>query len=88
MWSKWRGYKDNYQYIINGVVDPYLEVPANMVRLRILNGDAKFSFNLGVGDLNLNPEGFQFIATDAGYTDSSYAMNEVLIPLVLVQNGW
>lgn len=74
------GYKNNYQYIVNGVVNPYLEVPANMIRLRILNGDAKFSFNLGVGDVNLNAEIFQFIATDAGYTDSSYALNQVLIP--------
>lgn len=74
------GYKDKYQYVINGVIDPYLEVPANMVRLRILNGDAKFSFNLGVGSPDYVPEEFQFIATDAGYTDSSYAMNDVLIP--------
>ncbi|MCP4441245.1 MAG: multicopper oxidase domain-containing protein [Aureispira sp.] len=74
------GYKKDYQYLVNGVMNPYLEVPANMVRFRILNGDAKFSFNLGTSDKNLNPETFQFIATDAGYTDTSYAMNQVLIP--------
>jgi len=73
------GYKSGYEYIINGSMNPYLEVPANMIRVRILNGDGKFTFNLGIGDLNFNPETFQYIATNAGYTDTTYAMQQVYV---------
>ena len=73
------GYKDNYKYVINSVINPFLVVSPAMIRLRILNGDAKFAFNLGIGDVDLDPMGFEFIATDAGYTNQSYHMNEVLM---------
>lgn len=73
------GYKKDYEYIVNGRIDPFLQVPQSLTRLRILNGDAKFAFNLGIGDRNFTPDGFYLIATDAGYTDSTYVMNEVLI---------
>lgn len=71
------GFKEGYEYLVNGVMDPYLEVPANMVRLRVLNGDGKFTFNFAVGDKNFNPEPFQLIATDAGYTDRTYRMESI-----------
>jgi len=77
------GYKgSDFRYVINGVVNAYMEVPANVVRLRILNGDAKWSFNLGVFENadGTSPYGFQYIAGDAGYTDSTYAMDSVIIP--------
>lgn len=73
------GYKDDYDYVTNGRVDPFIQVPPSLVRLRLLNGDAKFAFNLGVGDRSFNPKGFYLIATDAGYTDKTYAMDEVLL---------
>ena len=71
------GFKKDYEYLVNGVMDPYLEVPANMVRLRVLNGDGKFTYNFAVGDKNFNKESFQLIATDAGYTDRSYDMESI-----------
>lgn len=71
------GFKKGYEYLVNGVMNPYLEVPANMIRLRVLNGDGKFTFNLAVGDKAFNPEPFQLIATDAGYTDRSYEMEGI-----------
>lgn len=62
-----KGFKKDYEYLVNGVMNPYLEVPANMIRLRVLNGDGKFTFNFALGDKNFNKEPFQLIATDAGY---------------------
>lgn len=74
------GYKDDFTYLVNGRVDPFIQVPPSLVRFRVLNGDAKFSFNLGIGDrTTMTPEGFYLIATDAGYTDKTYEMDEVLI---------
>ena len=81
--------------LINGVMNPYLKVPADMIRLRVLNGDAKFSYNFKIGhQVEEVAEGalleevdsvlyqldtFQMIATDAGYMDQSYAKTEILI---------
>jgi FtsP/CotA-like multicopper oxidase with cupredoxin domain len=72
-----KGFKDGYEYLVNGVMNPYLDVPANVIRLRVLNGDGKFTFNLGVGNKDFEPAssasgGINLIATDAGYTDQSY----------------
>jgi len=77
-----QGYKNKYTYLVNGIQDPVLEVPAAMVRFRVLNGDGKFSFNLGLtedGPNSVDPLGFQLIATDAGYTDRSYSFDEILM---------
>jgi FtsP/CotA-like multicopper oxidase with cupredoxin domain len=71
------GFKKDYEYLVNGVMNPYLDVPANMIRLRVLNGDGKFTFNLGVGDKNFNPDELNLIATDAGYTNITYNMESV-----------
>lgn len=73
------GFKDDYYYMVNGTVDPVLEVPANMIRLRILNGDGKFSFDFNVHDGNGNTFPIELIATDAGYTDQSYEKNDILM---------
>jgi len=74
------GFKKDYEYLVNGVMDSYLEVPAGMTRFRLLNGDAKWSMSYGVGDLAYSsPEHFQMIATDAGYMDRSYEMEQVLV---------
>lgn len=75
-----QGYKNDYTYLVNGRVDPVLEVPANMIRLRVLNGDGKFSFMLGMNNL----EGTQsfplnLIATDAGYTTRTHEMDQILM---------
>ncbi|MEL7123654.1 MAG: multicopper oxidase domain-containing protein, partial [Bacteroidota bacterium] len=73
------GYKDKYVYLVNGRKDPIAEMPQTQVRVRVLNGDAKFAFNFGVGDRNFNSMGFQLIATDAGYTEQSYALDSILM---------
>ncbi len=73
------GYKDDYTYMVNGIVDPVLDAPANMIRLRILNGDGKFSYNFEIIDENNNPVMFNLIATDAGYMTRSYGMSSILM---------
>ncbi|MGK0314705.1 MAG: blue copper oxidase [Saprospiraceae bacterium] len=63
------GFKDGYEYMMNGIIDPFMDVPANMIRLIILNGDGKFSFNFTLEDEDGNSFPAQMIATDAGYMD-------------------
>ena len=74
-----QGFKDGYSYMVNGIIDPYLDVPSNMIRLRVLNGDGKFSFNFTLEYENGDPFPYQLIATDAGYMDRSYQKNELLM---------
>lgn len=65
--------------IINGVKLPYLHVPAQMVRFRILNGSSKFAYYLGLGNTLLQPEPFTLIATDAGLTEQPFQMDSILM---------
>ncbi|PHI20228.1 hypothetical protein CEQ90_08545 [Lewinellaceae bacterium SD302] len=76
-----KGFKDHYYYMVNGHVDPVLQVPADMVRLRVLNGDGKFSFNFGLSSdpQGQQPNDYQLIATDAGYTTRSFTMETLLM---------
>ena len=73
------GFKDDYYYMVNGIVDPVINLPADMIRLRLLNGDGKFSFNFKFVDENGNAEVAQLIATDAGYLDRSYDKDSILM---------
>jgi bilirubin oxidase len=60
---------------INGTLNPYLEVPAQIVRFRFLNGSSLRTFNLGFE----NNETFYQIASDGGLLDSSIALNRFRI---------
>lgn len=55
--------------IVNGVSNPYIELPAHMVRLRLLNGSTRKGMLMGFSDsytgTNLIP--FTLIASDGGY---------------------
>lgn len=73
------GFKDGYEYMVNGIIDPYIELPAGMVRLRLLNGDGKFSFNFKFENANGSEFPAHMIATDAGYMDRSYQLDGVLM---------
>lgn len=65
--------------IINGVKLPYLNVPAQMVRFRILNGSGKFAYYLGLGDASKQSEPFTLIATDAGLAEQPFQMDSILM---------
>ncbi|MFN8324126.1 MAG: multicopper oxidase domain-containing protein [Chitinophagales bacterium] len=78
--------------MVNGTVNPYLNAPAQVVRLRLLNGASDRSFMFGFSN-NMN---FHLIATDAGLIDSSVTLNrirlsngeraEILVDLSALQN--
>jgi len=73
------GFKDGYEYMVNGIIDPKMDVPASMIRLRMLNGDGKFSFNFRFEFSNGNAFPANMIATDAGYTDRTIPGSEILM---------
>ena len=58
--------------LVNGVTNPYVEVPAHLVRLRILNGSTRKGIVFGVSNTYNAPQAnlkdFYLIATDGGYT--------------------
>ncbi len=61
--------------LVNGAIDPYLNAPAQVVRLRVLNGASDRSFMLGFSN-NMN---FYVIGSDGGLLDSSVSMNRLLL---------
>jgi len=61
--------------LINGTVDPYLEVPAQMVRFRLLNGSNERAYNVGVSD----GRNFYLIGADGGLLEAPAQINRVLL---------
>jgi bilirubin oxidase len=59
--------------LANGVLDAQVSLPAQQVRLRILNAEIERSFNLGFGDNRT----FHVIATDGGLVDAPVAVTRV-----------
>lgn len=78
--------------MVNGTLNPYLQVPAQVVRLRLLNGSSDRSYLIGLSN-NMN---FHLIGTDGGLIDSSLTLNrirlsngeraEILLDLASYQN--
>jgi bilirubin oxidase len=68
--------------LVNGVTNPYLEVPAHLVRLRILNGSTRKGMMVGVSkgynDPSTNLENFTLIASDGGYSIEPVVMKTLL----------
>lgn len=52
--------------MVNATIEPYLEVPAQVVRLRLLNGSSQRTFNLGLS----NNHTFYQIASDGGLLEN------------------
>ena len=63
--------------LVNATKDPYLDVPAQVVRLRLLNGSTERVYNLGLqGNLT-----FHQIATDGGLLDAPIGLTRLrLVP--------
>jgi blue copper oxidase len=59
--------------MVNGVVNPYLDAPAQVVRLRLLNGASDRSFMFGFS----NNMSFTLIATDGGLVDTAVTLNRL-----------
>jgi len=56
-----RGMEDSI-LLVNGTIDPFVEMPAQVVRMRILNGAGERTFNFGF----TNNKQFYVIGTDGG----------------------
>ncbi|MDQ3108474.1 MAG: multicopper oxidase domain-containing protein [Bacteroidota bacterium] len=61
--------------MVNGTVDAYLNAPAQVIRLRLLNGSSGRTFLFGFSN-NMN---FHLIATDGGLIDSTLTLNRLLL---------
>ena len=61
--------------MVNGTVNPFLQVPAQVIRLRILNGSSERVYNYGLqGNLT-----FYQIASDGGLLSSSVPLTRLLL---------
>lgn len=86
----WHGVMDTH-VMVNGTIDPFVEVPAQIVRLRLLNGASERVFNLGLS----NNQPFHQIASDGGLLTAPVSMTrlrlapgeraEILIDLAALQ---
>jgi bilirubin oxidase len=61
--------------LINGTANAYLDLPAQVVRLRLLNGSNARVYNLGFSD----NRSFQVIASDGSLIDQPSTMNRLTI---------
>ncbi len=61
--------------LVNGVIEPYVDVPAQMVRFRMLNGSTGRTFNIGVSD---NRNIYQ-IGSDGGLLNAPVTLNRIVI---------
>jgi len=59
--------------MVNATIDPYLDVPAQVVRFRLLNGASQRTFVFGFSDSRT----FSQIATDGGLRSEAFVTNEL-----------
>jgi FtsP/CotA-like multicopper oxidase with cupredoxin domain len=59
--------------VVNGTIDPYLEVSTELVRLRLLNASNARSYNFGLSD----GRDFDLIATDGGFLEQPYRTDRI-----------
>lgn len=68
--------------LVNGINNPYLDVPAHVVRFRILNGSTRKGVKYGFSDSYSGPlselKEFNLIGTDGGYVIKSDKMTSLL----------
>lgn len=66
---------DDTVMMVNGTIDPYVQMPAQMVRLRLLDGSVDRSYMIGLST-NAN---FYHIATDGGLLEQPVLTNRLQI---------
>ncbi|MBK9504069.1 MAG: multicopper oxidase domain-containing protein [Bacteroidetes bacterium] len=67
--------QDDTLVCVNATVDPFLNAPAQVVRLRLLNGSSMRVYNFGF----TNDKEFNLIGTDGGLLNNSLPMNRLLL---------
>lgn len=60
---------------VNGTIHPYLDIPKQVVRLRLLNGSNARVYNIGFSD----QRNFYVIGGDGGLLDEPYLTNRILL---------
>lgn len=63
------------QMMVNAILDPYVEVPAQVIRFRLLNGSSERVYNIGMSD---NRNMYQ-IGSDGGLLESTVTQNRILL---------
>lgn len=61
--------------MVNATTDPYLDVPSQVVRCRILNGSSQRAFNIGLN----NNQAFYQIASDGGLLSAPIQLTRLLL---------
>lgn len=61
--------------MVNGTINPYIDLPAQVVRLRLLNGSSLRSYYFGLS----NNQSFYQIATDGGLTAQANSLTRLLL---------
>lgn len=61
--------------MVNATINPFVQVPAQVVRLRLLNGSSQRVFNIGL----TNNKSFQVIGTDGGLLNNPITLTRYLI---------
>ncbi|MEO6831020.1 MAG: multicopper oxidase domain-containing protein, partial [Chitinophagaceae bacterium] len=61
--------------MVNGTMHPYLNVPAQVVRLRFLNGSTMRTYMFGLS----NNQSFKLIGTDDGLLDSAVTLTRIRV---------
>ncbi len=66
--------------LVNGVNSPYVEVPAHVIRFRILNGSTRKGIKFGFSETYSGPTllNFNLIGTDGGYTITPQVMSNLM----------
>ncbi|HEX8517086.1 MAG TPA: multicopper oxidase domain-containing protein [Bacteroidia bacterium] len=59
--------------MVNGTINPYLQVPRQVVRLRLLNASADRTYNFGLSDNS----SFYLIGSDGGLLSQPYSTNRI-----------
>lgn len=67
--------QDDTLVCVNGTVDPYLEAPAQVIRLRLLNGSSMRVYNFGF----TNDKEFNLIGADGGLLSNSLPLNRLML---------
>lgn len=60
---------------VNGIVKPYFDAPAQVIRFRIVNGSSMRTYNFGL----TGNKSFKLIATDAGLIDSALTLTRIML---------
>lgn len=67
------------QYLVNGKVQPYLNVDARKYRLRLLNGNTTRFFEMYLADEHDRDQEFTFIASDGNLLTESLTLKKILL---------